>query len=378
LEIRYRWVNTQSTHQLKKLPKIKLSYQDALKSIIDERKQLVFFESSVLDVDKFMISHPGTAFLIKKTIGEDIGKYIFGFSNYDGDNHHYNHTSKAINMIQHLSIGKIEAPINFFIGTSEYIYNAAMIIHSVTYGANSTMLITLISDSLKLNDICKDISWMGKYFRVTTKDSKVSRYYSSFFVDLDQWISDIDQEEAQYSKPKGSVQLIIRIYSNGKFTQTIDSLSVSQEVILSGPYGLGLSLSNLEGEFLAVVEGTGLIPFLDLIHYMFINSDTVKFKLTLYVSFANMTYTFPKALLNKVQSTLQNIFELIWFISDEDKRNPERILERLKSKDPTRVWICGPFGFNQFVYEIMRREPKIKKSKIFLMLALFLYFRVFN
>ena len=51
-------------------------------------------------------------------------------------------------------------------------------------------------------------------------------------------------------------------------TSYLNSLKPGDFLKIQGPLGPGLLLSELNGNFLALAGGTGLIPFLDLIHYV--------------------------------------------------------------------------------------------------------------
>ena len=65
--------------------------------------------------------------------------------------------------------------------------------------------------------------------------------------------------------------MIIKYYQGGKLTSRIKNIPQTQYKI-SGPYGAGLKLyPQYSGHIVIITGGTGILPFLDLLDYIYRN-----------------------------------------------------------------------------------------------------------
>jgi hypothetical protein len=75
--------------------------------LIIKGDQLVLFNNYVLDVEGFKDEHPGTAFVLKENIGNEIGKYFYGAYSMEQDVAPYVHSRYAASLLERLVIGKL-------------------------------------------------------------------------------------------------------------------------------------------------------------------------------------------------------------------------------------------------------------------------------
>lgn len=149
----------------------------------------------------------------------------------------------------------------------------------------------------------------------------------------------------------------------------LSNLTQDDQVTLKGPLGPGLCIDSLSGNFLAISGGTGVIPFLDLVYYVWNNRNNPhQFKLTLYVSFRARKDVFIEDLLTATQNSVsENVFRLIIVISGEKNSNEIKdIMKDLGKESPKKAWVCGPSGFNRFVLDNLL-ESGLARKKIIIM-----------
>jgi hypothetical protein len=75
--------------------------------LIIKGSQLVLFNNYVLDIEGFKDEHPGTAFVLKENIGNEIGKYFYGAYSMEQDVAPYVHSGYAATLLERLVIGKL-------------------------------------------------------------------------------------------------------------------------------------------------------------------------------------------------------------------------------------------------------------------------------
>jgi len=146
-------------------------------------------------------------------------------------------------------------------------------------------------------------------------------------------------------------------------------LKVNDTVILKGPLGPGLGIDNLSGHFIAIAGGTGILPFLDLVHYIWTNrKNPHQFTFTLYASFRNREDVVALDLINVTQSEVnEDVFKFILVITGEKKcENIPEIINGLGKENPKRAWICGPSGFNRVMLDYLLISG-LERNKIVVM-----------
>ncbi|CAG9312853.1 unnamed protein product [Blepharisma stoltei] len=285
-------------------------------------------------------------------------------------------------IVDYLSINTISYPENFLINKNNSDQNN-MIWRMAKKRkiSHRTYIITFKSKEFELNPVWEKAEWLGKHFKasimvkssLTNKYTTISRYYSCIFVDLDSWKQEVSDEGSEITEltrndVKG-LSFIIKVYKGGIMTEYLKSLAKNEKIALKGPLGPGLSVDNLSGEFIAVAGGTGLVPFLDLVHYIWVNRNNPhEFKLTLIVSFRRKKDVFAYDLISATERAVNsNIFKFVLIVSSK-KQKPclrELLIENGKQK-PKKAWVCGPSGFNSFVAEVLMQSG-LERQNIIIM-----------
>jgi hypothetical protein len=75
--------------------------------MIRKGSELVLFNNYILDIEGFKDEHPGTAFVLKENIGNEIGKYFYGAYSMEQDVAAYVHSKYAASLLEKLAIGKL-------------------------------------------------------------------------------------------------------------------------------------------------------------------------------------------------------------------------------------------------------------------------------
>ena len=333
-------------------------------------KKLMFADELVIDVSSFFRSHPGGSFMISKNIGEDAGKYMVGCSSYGGKYNAYDHSKNAFAMLKKLSVGRI-APISGYLTSIDYkeeIYMKFVVKEKKNLNSH-TQALSLSSPDYKVSPACKEPSWLGKHFMfMFMKRRQITRrYYSAIFVDVMNWNPDEVQKETQ-GDSAGELKFIFKVYPGGKMTNYIDGLREGESVMVRGPLGPGLLLSSLNGSYLALAGGTGLVPFIDLVDMAFkqFGRSTDQFKLFLFVFFRTYKDGFALDNLNNFAEKT-NWLELV-VVTDEHpnkKGIPDEVQNRAE-KAIDLAWVCGPSGFNRSYSKLLIKSG-IPREKVIVM-----------
>jgi NAD(P)H-flavin reductase/cytochrome b involved in lipid metabolism len=346
--------------------------------MINDGKLLMFADELVVDVGHFIFSHPGGSYMVKESIGEDTGKYMVGCSSYGADLNPYAHSEKAFSMLKTLAIGRIKTPEGYFSSTDskDHVFIKFSMIKQVKLNEH-TSVIYFSHPNFKMSNICNSPEWLGKHFMISYRKKiglkkrigYVKRYYSSLFVDLFQWEKELNiLSKREEISDDGLVKFIYKVYPGGKMTNHLSSLSENESVLLRGPLGPGLLMSSLNGNYLALGGGTGLVPFLDLVYMAWkaYGSKTDKFRLRLFAFFRTSKDGFAIEILHKMAESCPWLqFRLV---SDEDP-NKKNIREDIRAEAKEGfdlAWICGPSGFNRS-YNNLLIDNGIVKSKIVLL-----------
>ncbi|OMJ95838.1 hypothetical protein SteCoe_741 [Stentor coeruleus] len=357
-------------------PKLPITTHSAAMEMIANGSKLMFADDMVLDVGGFMLSHPGGSFMISECIGEDTGKYMVGCSSYGGAILPYTHSNKAFSYFKNLAISRIPTPEGYLYSPTNNNHNQMEFALVSKKALNdSTFLIYLKSDDFKMAVHCQDPSWIGKHFMIlhSTRLKTVRRYYSTMFVDLIEWSTEIGLTQSVERVERvddGLVKFIYKVYPGGYMTNHMNSLNIGEVLNIKGPYGPGLMLSIMEGNYLAFGGGTGLVPFLDLIYYAWkVGCNENKFKLTVFAFFRSWKDGFALDLLEKMRDTISPPWLKIHILLDDNVEQTKQIPELVKSyldKEVTYAWICGPSGFNRYYHGFLLKNG-VEKSKIILM-----------
>jgi len=353
-----------------------ITHREALKEMTMKNKDYMFYEEFVIDITDFKFSHPGGAYMLNDSIGEDTGKYMIGCSSANGDLEPYTHSSESFDLLKKLVVAKVPYPDEFLIPLNyeELMDSMMWSVKSQHILSENTYLLVLSSKNFNMSSKCKNPSWLGKHFRINAEvDGKnVSRYYSAFFCNLNSWA--IECQESGYrvstypNVKSGRLQLIYKEYPQGALTQHLKSCQAKDKINLKGPLGPGLCLSEFSGKYVAFAAGTGLVPFLDIACYLWTirNNPQVEFSFTLIVSFRSLKDFFGLDLLEATASALgESRFKLVVITSERRELLPGLVKECGALK-PDLAWVCGPSGYNKCILDSLKAEG-LSRDKIIVM-----------
>lgn len=344
-----------------------MNYDEAYEKI-KSGEVLMFFDNLVVNARVFKQSHPGGKFMIAETVGEDLGGYLSGCSSYGGRFSPYAHTENAFSIVNYMAIAKIPYPVGYFTFTEGQNQEVMeFIVFSQQLLSSDTWLLTLKSQYFSMAPEPK-LEWVGKHFKVVYNHKnygKVRRYYSGVFVNLGLWCKEFGLSIPGENECPGSIKFIYKFYQGGIMTGYFKSLTSGQILSIQGPFGPGLMIKELKGDFIAYVGGTGLITFLDFIYYIWKNSQQItEFSFTICLCINELNDCFCLDLLQKVQDAIPQVFKLVLSVGD-NKQNTvlDGIIENTDEKKYEKIWICGPSGFNRSIYDYLI-DTGVNKSKI--------------
>ena len=239
--------------------------------------------------------------------------------------------------------------------------------------SEDTYLLHLKSEYFKMAKSCTNVSWLGKHFKLTVKRklTELRRYYSSVFVDLDRWGYDLGlTTELEKPKEEGLVKLIFKVYKEGAMTSYLNNLNSGEIILVQGPLGPGFMLDQLLGNYIGFAGGTGLVPFLDLVHYAWreMEDEVVAFHLTHFVSFRSSACSFGIEVLEKSKNCCRgNWFDLIVVTDDTNRKELiPSMVEKVLDSNIDYAWVCGPSGFNRYYHDLLI-EKGLAREKIIVM-----------
>lgn len=369
-----------------------MSHVEVLEAIYKDNKKYAFYDELVINLYGFQALHPGGSFLIKDAYGEDLGKYMVGCSSYGGKYFPYAHSLRAHDMARKLAIGKLPFP-KTIMKVSDESYAKYISLDWKLVGKTEVSKDTyLFRFTNNYQELLRDgfpIDMIGKHFRIDTRIrlEVVSRYYSIMFVDLDAWRRLLTSKHPKiaFESPKevsaelepirgNTMDMIIKIYPNGKLTQYLNGLVIGQSISMKGPFGPGLALTtDFNGACAAFGAGTGVIPFLDLAYKIWewnsgSQGSRQNITLFLYVSFRSTKDAFAIDIL-KACAEISSNFTLHINIDDDPESKGVMTKEKLAQisiASMQRIWVCGPSGFNRWICNMILDE-KVPRDKIFLL-----------
>jgi len=327
---------------------------------------LVFTDEYVLDVSDFHRGHPGGSFMLNETLGEDTGKYLVGCSSFSGQYNPYVHSLTTYSIVKDLSVGKIPQPEGYLIPTPASYDPMDFHLVKKIHLNESTFVMYFKNPLIKMAEKSLKLEWLGKHFMVILPESlgSTKRYYSSVFVDPFEWGHQLGLNEPVEACP-GALKLLVKAYPDGKVSSYLNNLALGSGLSFRGPFGPGLALDSLSGEYVAIAGGTGLVPYLDLVYTICQSPAPVKVKLTIFAFFRSEAQSFCVNILKRIQSVHKDWFEFIEVYSGTPSETVNsQILSR--TKDPALVWICGPSGFNRSFHSLLLKSG-LSKHKIILM-----------
>jgi NAD(P)H-flavin reductase len=386
--------------------KVHMTHEEVMKEVLKNNKHYAFCDELVISVGAFSDSHPGGAKLITDSYGEDLGKYLNGCSSYGKGSLPYYHSQGARLMLERLSIGVLSYPDNFLVGKTRqpnYDQMTWKLVSKQDLGATTKQLSYVHEDFYVTKP--KGVSWIGKHFRISKKEklSTVHRYYSiSYCMSpsvVHEWRSQIQhagfevkpapiplealpEYNEQVNTQDNVLTMIIKEYKpHGIISQFTCGMELGKTISLKGPLGPGLALTEeSSGVHLGFAGGTGLVPFLDLVHLIWkaeTNQETTGlnpgFSLVLYVSFSTWADSFGIDLLKATHALCQQNntkrFILHLFINEtteQGRMTPEALREYVSVDKITTAWACGPSPFNRWVCDMLVKEG-LERPKVILL-----------
>ncbi|CAG9330475.1 unnamed protein product [Blepharisma stoltei] len=360
-----------------------LNHSEILDEINIKKSQWVFLDEYVLDISGFMQNHPGGAYMLKDVIGEDVGKYINGCSSIGDGTFPYEHSQMAKNLAYSLVVGNIAKNCNIIKPIEGDTIDWSMTWEIVRKHniSQSTVCVELRSNAYEVREKPKGLEWMGKHFQVEAKIglNVVRRYYSLVSANLYSWKKQIEAEgikcefnAAQYNESStiGSLKLYIKHYPDGKMSDFIYNLDSNSTIKIKGPLGPGLALTQLSsGLYLGFAAGTGILPFLDLAYSIWNDHAPTGFCLFLYVSFRSKSEAFGLDLLEATQKKFST--HLVVHINIDGERiggkiNDDMLRSQVGSRGVSRVWVCGPSGFNRWIGKMVETQG-ISREKVMIL-----------
>jgi len=345
---------------------------------------VVFLDQWVLDIGDFMSSHPGGESLLRLNVTEDVGKYLTGTLGWSREVVAYTHSKYARILVKQHRIGRLAYPENVILGLNGAPTLDCMDWQLADRSEEADGLIVRFSFSIrnhKVNNSPTGVDWMGKHFRLTAviAGQKVRRYYSMAIClsvgVRNRWIGsmqslghDVDTVEfvRRAETDEDYMELVVKRYEKGRFSSFIHDMTVGERVEARGPIGPGLRLATTStGQHLAIAAGTGVLPFLDLIHLLWwqeVNSPDTEanvldgFSLHLILFLRHLGEAIVLDLLQAFHAQCESSGSRRFsFTLSVGLRKLEKMemLAKVEVGEIRRVWLCGHAGFGTWVEAIL-------------------------
>lgn len=396
----WHWFGATVKRVLFKRPK--MTFKEVFDQVVLEDRKLIFFDNLVLDIRPFIDSHPGGSAVLYDSMGEDHGKYIYGVIGAGTQQAAFAHPQVMWKYVRQLTIAEVDCHQGVIVARtgSAHLQDMKWAVASTTLVAAKTTCFSFSSDTMFVRSQPEGVEWMGSHCRVSVRMSNstvIHRYYSLclFFniENLQRWTETCRQLGFQVKTPAGefsgantTLDLVVKEYAPyGRMSTYLHQAQVGTEVTVSGPMGPGLLLTpKLTGHFCAFGAGTGVLPFLDLVEFLWWkelrsqgNSPSSRydalndFTLTLYASFYKAEDVIARDLMQNTHRlcavSTPPRFKLVLFLDEEMHPDPNELVSGLLSETQvSRVWVCGPTGFCKWIKQ-HALSSGLKRHSIFIM-----------
>ncbi|EAR87476.1 cytochrome b5-like heme/steroid-binding domain protein (macronuclear) [Tetrahymena thermophila SB210] len=336
-----------------------------------DKTLLVIFDNGIYDIKNMY--HPGGNFIIKKMKGREIGRFMYGAFGLETSNMAgYEHSKYAYDMLEQYYIGEIEN-IDLFLPKQSEESNNLWRVAQIQKLDNDTSVFFFIGKDakIKVQKVFQGLEWLGRHFVINDSNySKHTRQYtnvlsfSNYHVELrkqllqnynqnfgDQVTKNsvsLNHEKLNELKEDNLFPMVIKKYPSDKgFSQHLHE-NTQDAYYIRGPYSRGLELSaKSEGEHLFICGGTGVLPFYDLLDYLF--------KYMIYKSFKTLdgnSFLKSNSFINHENTLSQQIN-----IENEDYEN--NINPNLKIKVfASFMSVSQSFGAVELLNQMMRFEKE--------------------
>ncbi|CAD8183221.1 unnamed protein product [Paramecium pentaurelia] len=271
----------------------KINQNISRNQLVKEYQKLnyIILREAIYDVSDF--NHPGGQYILERITGREIGRYFYGgypIQNLNIKMHI--HTQFAINYIETRYLGDYRndnCPLLYYEeNTSQKDKYVWKFEQYIPFGSDVGLFI-FKSHFFQVRQFLKGVQWFGRYFYIKpfgTGINLVERPYSivmSYTQSailkrqqiLDYFKSQVIEQDYQAYIPKQQIILSNEINFVIKKCDFSNNMSRflhctgHKPYEITGPYGFGLELDPLsDGIHYAFVQGTGILPFLDLIDYL--------------------------------------------------------------------------------------------------------------
>lgn len=377
----------------------KMTFLEVYDLVARKQRQLIYFDNLVLDLQPFLDSHPGGSSVLIDSIGEDHGKYIYGANSAGTQQIGFAHPQVVWKYVRELTIGEVDCHQGVVLGRNgpAQLQEMEWRLSSTVIVAAHTTCFSFTADDLYVKPQPEGVEWMGSHFRLSAKikGNIVHRYYSLclfFNVENQQRWNESSSKlgfttlVSDFSGANTTLELVIKEYlPYGRMSCYLHRAEPDTAVTITGPLGPGLLLTpKLSGHFCAFGAGTGVLPFLDLIEFLWWKelhtqgnipsaryAPLEDFTMTLYASFYKNQDVVARDLMQATHRLCANSanprFKLVLFLDEEMHSDPNELVAGiLAAVEVKRVWVCGPGGFCKWIRRLSL-DSGIKRSSIIIM-----------
>eukprot|EP00741_Cyanophora_paradoxa_P022676 tig00021493_g21899.t1 len=242
--------------------------------------QWVLVGDRVFDLAPIMSSHPGGTALLHSVIGQDVSAFLYGSGGrmaFGGYRAHH-HSVFAHRMLQDLCVAVLhpEGDRDDEAAVAE-VQTWTVVERTVVCPSNRPIYrVRFACDVTPFYQ--DDLRYLGQHFEVTANINgrDVHRHYSLVRIAHAGGARAAPTRARRYSvDPDGELDysathdLWLRRYPTGAMSRYLLDAPMGSSIRVRGPLGLGLRLGHdTEGDLVAVVAGTGILPLLDLVAHI--------------------------------------------------------------------------------------------------------------
>jgi hypothetical protein len=353
-----------------------------------KNSKFVIYENYLLNVEKYIIVHPGGRNMIEENLFSDVGRYLTGTQAYSTKIKAHSHKLATFEYaLKNLAYAEIKESDHIVIKDNmDHFINDTFSIMGKREIAQSIFEYRVSSINLTFVRFQTGHTWIGKHFSFTSKKLNKTRYYTLCLA-MDEDVKNCHNSLLNNVMKDNAIKPIVNMTSNYlaifskryNFQNTLSNeLYISMEdFIIRGPMGIGLNLDpKLSGTHIIFAAGTGILPFIDLIALTIrytcfkakgktIFNETFDniapdFKLVVFASYTNEACAIYHEECEKLVSIDKeynlNVFSYHVRISSKDntKWDTQFMNSNLKGYDNMKkIMIVGPVGFMEVVKDAL-------------------------
>ncbi|CDW89749.1 cytochrome b5-like heme steroid binding domain containing protein [Stylonychia lemnae] len=361
-----------------KKSQMKITIQD-FEARVRSGQKLVLLDDLVLDISKFMESHPGGKFSLEANIGRDVSKFFYGgysMENYSQFTPLHSHSNIARYIVNGLIIAQLDTQVIPEVANMRF--------SSSSYVKTLTQTIVLEREDGKevgFHKFFKDIQMIGKYYLVRKRFRRqfVNRHYTvancmepkayEVYLEILKGNKSVyfENQELFQQKVGGSFSITSKNYKTKSGVSRRLHEFQTDIFQVQGPLGKGLQIQS-SGLHIAFTAGTGILAFVDLVAHLIRKNFNLltpeedsqinieEFRFILYASFKNeedsIAYEMCQGLQNYCRKNGLKNFQFNVRFSDANLNKwdygfIEYVLGVNQDIDLQRLWVCGPPKMNE-------------------------------